>query len=89
MIEVDDPADLPPYPFLVRRRGRAVAAYRSEQDAHAHAVPHEDAEVWPDRCTGLPTGSVWRMAGAQRDRDRAALEALIAQWLAGDWWTWT
>lgn len=83
MLEVDDPADLPPYTYLVRRRGRAVAAYSSEERARLHAAPLEDATVWCDRGTGLVRQAPWRIARDQRARDGQAVERLVAWWLAG------
>lgn len=92
MIEVDNPDDLPPYVVLVlrgpRHGGRAVAAYSTERQAWEHAAPLEDGSVWPDRGTGLRREMPWRIAAARRERERAVIEALIAEWLAGDWWTW-
>lgn len=87
MIEVGDPEDLPPYTVLVRRGGRAVAAYSAERDALAHAAPHEDARIWCDRGTALRPDKPHRIAKIQREHARVAVEALIARWLAGDWWT--
>lgn len=83
VVEVDDPALLPPWPYLVRRNGVAVAAYRWREQAEAHAAPLEDARVYEDRCTGLlRPRRVWQVDQAQRARDDAVLEALIATWLA-------
>lgn len=91
MIETDDPDLLPPYTMLVRRGphggGRAVAAYSSDRAALAHIAPLEDASIWPDRGTGLQQDKPWRLAQFQRERTRIAVEALIARWLAGGWWT--
>lgn len=91
MIEADDPDQLPPYTVLVRRGprhgGRAVAAYSNPRDAAEHAGPLEDASVWWDRGTALRRDKPHRITAVQRERDRVAVEALIARWLAGDWWT--
>ena len=43
--EVDDPAQLPLLPWLVRRRGRAVAAYERERQALEHARTDPDLAV--------------------------------------------
>jgi hypothetical protein len=83
MLEVDDPRDLPPWSVLVRRNGRAVAAYRWDRHAHAHAAPLEDARVTDDRCTGLRRPArLWQVDEAQRHRETVVIEALIAESLA-------
>lgn len=91
MIEVDDPDLLPPYTYLVRRGprggGRAVAAYATDRAAWEHAAPDERASVWLDRGTALRPDKPHRIAKIQREHTRAAVERLIARWLAGDWWT--
>ncbi len=85
MLEWDDPMELPPYSWLVRRRGRAVAAYRHRDDAEAHAdtVWQDGGLVDWDRCTGLkipPPHRLWRVDAAQRDRDRNTIETIIAHY---------
>jgi hypothetical protein len=83
MLEVDDPRDLPPWPILVRRGGRAVAAYRWDKHAQAHAAPLEDASVSDDRGTGLRRPArLWQVDETQRRRETAVIEALIAASLA-------
>jgi hypothetical protein len=83
VLEVDDPADLPPWSVLVRRKGRAVAAYRSEAQARCHAAPLEDARVCTDRCAGLRRPArIWQVDQAQRAREDVVIEALMAEWLA-------
>lgn len=83
MLEVDDPRDLPPWPVLVRRNGRAVAAYRWDKHAYEHAAPLEDARVTVDRGTGLRRPArLWHVDEAQRRREAAVIEALIAESLA-------
>jgi hypothetical protein len=84
MVVVDDWRDLPPFPVLVRREGKAVAAYRNDADAYRHAMPLEDARVDWDRCTGLTRPSrPWVARQAQRERDRGQVEALHTRWLEG------
>lgn len=83
MLEVADPALLPPYPYLVRRDGRAVAAYPSEERAREHAWPLENASVWLDRCTALEPQRHSRVAQEQRERDGRVVDQLAARWLAG------
>jgi hypothetical protein len=84
VIEADDWRDLPPFSLLVRRAGKAVAAYSHHDYAEAHLGPLEDAVIWPDRCTTLSRPSrMWTVARAQRERARRAVDELAAQWLAG------
>lgn len=86
MLERTDHAALPPYAHLVRREGHAVAAYRHAEGALVHAAPLEDATVTPDRCTGLdvpPHHRLWRVDAAVREQDRAEVDRLAGEWLAG------
>lgn len=87
-MELADPMQLPPYSWLVRRRGRAVAAYRHMDDAEAHAdtVWQDGGVVDWDRCTGLkipPAHRLWREDVRTRQLARAEVERLAAAWLAG------
>ena len=87
MLELDDPMQLPPYSWLVRRRGRAVAAYRHRDDAEAHAdtVWQDGGLVDWDRCTGLhipPPHRLWRVDATQQARDRHQLETLMTRYRA-------
>ena len=83
VLEVDDPRDLPPWPVLVRRNGKAVAAYRWERHARLHMAPLENARLTYDRCTGLVLPSrLWTVDLAQRRRETSVVEGLIAECLA-------
>lgn len=86
MLERTDPATLPPYAHLVRRAGRAVAAYRHPSGAFEHAAPLEDATVTQDLCTALvvpPHHRLWRVDAAVRAADRVEVDRLAGLWLAG------
>lgn len=83
MLEVDDPAQLPPWPVLVRRDGKAVAAYRWDRQARDHTAALENARITYDRCTGLrPPSRPWLVDQARRRYEIAMIESLIAEFLA-------
>jgi hypothetical protein len=87
VLEEDRWEDLPPESVLVRRRGKAVAAYQQWEQAEAHAATFEDLQVWPDNCVGMPPPPPpWVVNNRQQERVALAVEDLKAQWLSGQTW---
>lgn len=56
--EYDSIDDLPPGPWLVRRRGRPVAAYQQSEQAEQHAATDDELTVTWDIAGGHLPGLI-------------------------------